>query len=271
MPERLKNKTAVIVGGGQTKGEDLGNGRAISLLFAREGARVVVAARHEETAAETVRMIRAENPDAEADAFACDVTDEDSVKELLRFSAERLGRIDVLVNNVGIGLPGDTGLFGASSGDFDLMMATNVKGAMFLYRNVYPYMKERGGAIVQTASIAGVQVYRGDGPLLYNLSKGAMIRLGENTAARFAADGIRVNTIVLGLVQTSMAITSNMRRMGKSREEVIRARNASIPLKGGQGTAWDTAAAALFLASDESRFITGANLPVDGGQTIGMG
>ena len=268
---RLANKTAVIVGGGQTPGQDIGNGRAMAIRFAQEGAAVFVTARHLESAQETVRMIREQVPEAVAGAGICDITDEESVKAMLAEARDFLGRIDILVNNVGICLTTDRGIFGMDSNDFDFVMDTNVKGAMFLYRNVYDYMKENGGAIVQTASVAGVSVYRGDGPILYNLSKCAMIRLGEATAARFAAVGIRVNTIVLGFVQTAMAITSNMKRSGRAREEVIENRNKMPPLKGGQGTAWDTANAALFLASDEAKFITGANLPVDGGQTVMKG
>lgn len=268
MSDRLKNKAVIITGAGQTPGQDIGNGRAMAIRFAEEGARLFLVARHQDHVDETARMIREKYPDAEVYTCACDVTDEDAVKEMFRTASEKLGTIEVLVNNVGVSSPKDGGLFVTDSETFDFMMDTNVKAAMFQLRHIYPYLKEHGGSIVQTASVAGVSVYAGDGPLLYNLSKCAMIRLGEAAAARFAKDGIRVNTIILGFVQTAMGVEHNIEKSGKTREEVLKDRDSRVPLKGGQGTAWDTANAALFLASDESKFITGANLPVDGGQTV---
>ncbi len=267
MALRLQNKAVIIVGAGQTPGVDIGNGRAMSIRFAEEGARLFLVARHKDRADETARMIRERTPDAEVYTYACDVTDETQVIRMFREAAETLGCIDILVNNVGVMSQADVGLLTTDSDTFDFMMDTNLKSAIFQNKHVYPYMKENGGAIVQIASVAGAVVYQGDGPILYNLSKCAMIRLGEATAARFAKDGIRCNTIILGFVQTAMGVEFNIQKTGKSREEVLESRSKSVPLKGGEGTAWDTANAALFLASDEARFITGASLPVDGGQT----
>lgn len=269
MSERLKGKRVVIAGGGQTPGQDIGNGRAMAILFAREGASVFITARHLERARETARMIKKENPQAVVYPYGLDAANEDKVTKMFICANEVLGGIDILVDNIGIMLQSDQSLLTADHKTIDDMTAVNEKTALYLTRGVYPYMKENGGSIVLISSIAGVVVGRSSN--MYNVTKAGMIRLGELFASMFAPDGIRVNTIVLGLVQTSMALVFNQEASGRSREEVIESRNAAVPLKGGQGSAWDTAQAALFLASDESRFITGANLPVDGGSILRRG
>lgn len=268
MGARLAGKRAVIIGAGQTPGEYLGNGRAMALMFAREGACLYITALHKERAEETAALIRAESPEAEIFTGEMDASCEMQVKQTLADAAQKLGGIDILVNNVGIMLPSDMSLMTADEATIEKMTAVNERSALYLLRNIYGYMKENGGAVVQIASIAGVTIGRDNS--LYKTTKAAMIRLGEMFASTFAKDGIRVNTIVLGRVCTSMAITFNMSVTGRPAEQVIEERDKSIPLKGGQGSAWDTAAAALFLASDESKFITGAKLPVDGGATIGL-
>lgn len=260
----------MIIGAGQTPGEDLGNGRATAFRFAEEGARLFITARHQERADATAEMIREKNPSAEVYTYALDVTDEAQVKEMFKKASEVLGGIDVMVNNVGIMMHSDGSLSEADDDTWRRMTETNEHAAIYLYRNVYPFMKENGGAIVQISSIAAKLIGTNLGNL-YNFTKAGMSRIGQMYAAGFAKDGIRVNTVVLGMVQTAMGIEFNVEKTGKTREEVIEMRNAAIPLKGGQGTAWDTANAALFLASDEAKFITGAELPVDGGATIGRG
>lgn len=269
MSKRLEGKRAVIAGAGQTPGEDIGNGRATALRFAREGAELFLAARHIERAEETAAMIRAGDPDAVVYTCAVDATDEEQVKRMYRDAADRLGGIDILVDNIGIMLPDDRSLLTVSEDTCDSMIAANEKTALYLLRNAYPYMRERGGAIVLVSSIAGVVV--GKNANMYNMTKSGMLRMGELFASMFAESGIRVNTIVLGMVQTAMALGYNQLVTGMSREEMIARRNGQIPLKGGQGSAWDTASAALFLASDEARFITGASLPVDGGMILRRG
>ncbi len=267
MSGRLSGKRAVIVGAGQTPGQYLGNGRAIALRFAQEGAEVFLTARHRERAEETERMIHAELPNARTHVYALDITDEEQVKAMLSAANDAMGGIDILVNNVGIMMQSDTDLLTVDEATYERMADTNLKAAIYLNRRVYPFIKEKGGSIVMVASIAGV-IISGMGNM-YNLTKAGLIHVGEMFASAFAPDGIRVNTIVLGLVQTAMAVDFNMEKSGQSREEINNRRNRSVPLKGGQGTAWDTANAALFLASDEARFITGAKLPVDGGSVIG--
>jgi len=269
MSDRLKGKRVIIAGGGQTPGEDIGNGRAMAILFAREGARVLITALHRERAEETARMIREEIPEAVVFSYVLDATCEPAVREMFVRANELMGGIDILVDNIGIMLHTDRSLLSVEEDTYDKMVSVNEKSALFLMRGVYPYMKEKGGSIVLISSIAGVVV--GGGGNMYNTTKAGMIHMGELFASMFAPDGIRVNTVILGMVQTSMALVFNQEASMRTREDVIQSRNAAIPLKGGQGDAWDTAKAALFLASDESRFITGANLPVDGGMILRRG
>ena len=269
MEGRLSGKNVVIAGAGQTPGQDMGNGRAMAIRFAREGANLYLTALHLERAEETARMILLENPQAKVYPCALDATDEEAVRDMYRDAAAKLGGIDVVVDNIGVMMQSDTSLNDVPEATYDAMVATNEKTALFLVRNAYPYLKARGGAILLIASIAGVTI--GQSGNMYNMTKAGMIHMGEIFASMYAKDGIRVNTIVLGLVQTPMALTFNQEKTGKSREAVIQERNARVPLKGGQGTAWDTASAALFLASDEAQFITGANLPVDGGLILRRG
>lgn len=269
MPGRLAGKIAVVVGGGQMPGSGIGNGRAISVLFAREGAKVMVVARHLERAQETVDMILEEG--GEAFAYACDTTDENQVKQMFAACVEKYGCIDIMMNNVGIVPNSDTGLLTTPEDTYEKVMDVNLKAALFCIRNVHPYMQKQGkGAIVQTTSMAGACVTKNGGPITYSLSKCGMIRLGELAAAQFAKDGIRCNNIILGMVQTPIGIEPSVER-GIERQSAIEMRNKLVPLKGGMGTAWDTAYAALFLASDEAKYITGVNLPVDGGCCVMRG
>lgn len=269
MAGRLDGKIAIVVGGGQMPGEGLGNGRAIAILFAREGAKVMVVARHQERAQTTVDMIKEEG--GEAFAYACDTANEEQVKKMFAVCKERYGRIDIMMNNVGIVPNSDTGLLTTDEETYDRVMDVNLKAALFCIRHVHPYMQQQGGgAIVQTASMAGMCVTKNNSPITYSLSKCAMIRLGELAAAQFAKDGIRCNNIILGMIQTPIGIEPSVER-GIDRQKAIDMRNNLVPLKGGMGTAWDTAYAALFLASDEAKFITGANLPVDGGSCVMRG
>lgn len=265
---RLKGKVAVIMGGGQTPGEDIGNGRAISVLFAREGARVVVLSKHLERAKKTVEIIEREGNLAVP--YAADITNENEVENFFKYCEKEFGHIDILVNNVGVAFPEDSELHFVKDEIWLKTFSTNFFASLYCSRQVIPYMRKQGkGSIVQIASIGGYCKPRGKGGLAaYRFSKYAMIKLGEEIAASYAADGIRCNNIILGCVQTSLVMEKVIDQPQK-RQLLIKERDQMVPLRGGQGTAWDTAYAALFLASDESRFITGVNLPVDGGTCIG--
>ena len=262
---RLAGKTAVIVGAGQTPGETLGNGRAMALLFAQEGARVLCVDRILARAEETAAMIA--EAGGEASAMKADVTRAVEVAEIVTQAQGRLGRIDILVNNVGIG-GGDGPAHRVEEAAFDRILSVNLKGMWLVTKAVLGVMREqKAGAIVNISSLAaragGIQV-------AYEISKAGVNRLTANVAISQARYGIRCNAVQPGLMDTPMAVAGIADASGRSQAEVRAERDARVPL-GKMGTAWDTAHAALFLASDDARFITGAVLPVDGGMGVRIG
>ncbi|WP_310540751.1 SDR family NAD(P)-dependent oxidoreductase [Phenylobacterium sp.] len=266
MGDRLKGKTAIIVGAGQTPGETIGNGRAMSILFAREGAQVLCVDRVAERAEETAAMIVAEG--GQATAFTANVTKADDVAAMIEAGKERLGRIDILVNNVGIG-GGDGPAHRVEEAAFDRILSVNLKGMWLTIKAAIPTMREQGGgAIVNISSLAGIA---GGNQVAYEVSKAAVNRLTTSVAQSNAAKGVRCNAIMPGLMDTPMAVAGIAQASGQEQEAVRAARNARVPLGGKMGNAWDTAYAALFLASDEAGFITGAVLPVDGGMGSRIG
>lgn len=263
---RLANKTAIVVGAGQTPGETIGNGRAMALLFAREGAHVLCVDRNPASAAETVAMIEGEG--GRASAFEADIRKAAECVAIVETAKERLGRIDILVNNVGVG-GGDGPAHRIEEAAFDRILAVNLKGMWLTLKAVLPVMREQGaGAIVNISSLASTA---GGGQVAYEVSKAAVNRLTTSVAQSNASKGIRCNAITPGLMDTPMAVAGIAAASGQSQEEVRATRNARVPLGGKMGAAWDTAYAALFLASDEARFITGAILPVDGGMGVRIG
>jgi NAD(P)-dependent dehydrogenase (short-subunit alcohol dehydrogenase family) len=267
VPGRVANKVAIVVGGGQTPGETIGNGRATAILLAREGARVVVADRRVESAQDTVDMIVGEGH--EAVACEVDVTIEDSVAAMIRQVAERFGAIDVLHNNVGASIAlGDARADVMTVDAFDRSFAVNFKSAWLAAKHALPIMREHGGgSIVNISSLAALEAY----PLVgYKTMKAALLALTENLAAANARYGVRVNAILPGLMNTPMAIEARVAQ-GTSREDVIAMRNKRVPLLHQMGTAWDVAYAALFLHSDEAKFISGIALPVDGAAAASFG
>jgi NAD(P)-dependent dehydrogenase (short-subunit alcohol dehydrogenase family) len=265
---RLENKVAIVVGGGQSPGETMGNGRATALLFAREGAKVLVGDNRPDSAEETATMIRQEGGIAEA--VGVDITDETSIKTMVQRCIDLWGRIDVLHNNVGISIAGgDAEITEITSEAFDRVISVNLKGMVMTCKHVIPVMREQqSGSIVSISSIAAWNAY----PLIgYKTTKQAVIAMTEQIAFQNAPHGIRANVILPGLMDTPMAVDTRVRVLGKSREEIAAGRNARVPLRGRMGTGWDVAHAALFLASDEANFITGAARPVDGGEQLNVG
>ena len=260
---RLEGKVAIVVGGGQLPGESIGNGRATAILFAREGARVLVVDRDRASADETRQMILSEGGTAEA--LVADVTDEAAVARIPTACIEAFGRIDVLQNNVGIG--GEPTPFHRLEREaWDTVMAVNLTGMFLTCKHVTPVMREqRQGAIVNISSVAAV-VAGGGAP--YKASKAAVNALTKHLALSNARYGVRANAIMPGMIDTPMAIDRNARARGVLRETVVAEREAMVPLLHHMGTAWDVAYASLFLASDDARFITGAILPVDGGHSL---
>ena len=266
MSRRVDGKAAVVVGGGQTKGETIGNGRATAIVLAREGARVVVVDRHLDSAEETVNMILAEG--GQAWPLQADVTDEDAVQRLVAASVQRLGRLDILHNNVGASLAlGDAPATELTQEAFQRSVDVNLKATWLTCKHALPALRQTQGSIVNIASMAARNAY----PLLgYKTTKAAVVALTENLAAANARHGVRVNAILPGLMNTPMAIEARVAQ-GASREEVIASRDQRVPLRRRMGTGWDVAYAALYLHSDEAGFVTGVALAVDGGEGVSWG
>ena len=265
---RLTDKTAIIFGGGQAPGETVGNGRATAMLFAREGARVLVVDRDGASAEETVRLIK--NEGGEAAAFAADVVEEAQVKAAIDDCMARWGRIDILHNNVGISVSGgDASVEEITTEAFDRIVAVNLRGMVYSCKHAVPIMrKQESGVIINISSMAAWSAYPWVG---YKTTKAAIIAMTEQLAIQNARYGVRANVILPGLMDTPMAVDTRARTFNRPRAEVAAERDARVPLRGKMGTAWDVAHAALFLASDEANFITGIALPVDGGSSVRVG
>ena len=266
MADRLKGKAAVVVGAGQTAGETIGNGRATAILFAREGARVLCVDRRLDSAEETAAMIRGEG--GEAEAFEADITGEAECAAIIADAVARFGRLDILHNNVGIGA-GDSSVARLERPNWDRIINVNLTGMWLTIKHALPVMKAQGGgAIVNISSVAAIAPAN---IIAYEVSKAGVNKLTTSTAALNARHNIRCNAIMPGLMDTPMAIQGYSASRGESVETVRAARNARVPLGGKMGEAWDTAYAALFLASDEAKFITGQILAVDGGASVRRG
>ncbi|MFQ5933597.1 MAG: SDR family NAD(P)-dependent oxidoreductase, partial [Dehalococcoidia bacterium] len=232
----------------------MGNGKATAILFAREGARVLLADMVEERAQGTWEIIASEG--GEASVFVADVSQAPDCQALVDEAIRRYGKLDILHNNVGIG--GPRTVVDSSEEDWDRVMAVNLKSMMLTSKYAIPKMAAAGGgAVVNISSISAVRP-RGSTP--YSVSKGRVIALTQAMAIDHAKDGIRVNCIMPGPVYTSMVAP----QIDDERREK---RRLASPLQA-EGTGWDIAWAALYLASDEARWVTGVILPVDGGVII---
>jgi NAD(P)-dependent dehydrogenase (short-subunit alcohol dehydrogenase family) len=266
MDKRLEGKVALVTGAGQTPGDTIGNGRAIAILFARAGSKVMLVDLRLESARETQAMIAREG--GESFAFAADVTSSDDCRRAAEECIKHFGRIDILVNNVGTGGE-DLGPVNLKEEAWERIYNVNVKSMYLTCKHVIPYMeKQGGGSIINISSIASVCAT----PMLaYKTSKSAVNSLTHSIAFQYAGKGIRVNCIMPGLMNTPMAIEGISRHRGIPKADLIKERSSKVPLRGEMGSGWDTAYAALFFASDESKFITAAVLPVDGGQSARIG
>ena len=251
---RLEGKVAIVTGAG-SRGEGIGNGRAAAVVFAREGAKVLLVDTDDEAAAATLAMIEGEG--GTAATWHADVTSAGDCRAMAEAATSRWGRLDILDNNVGIGSRGT--VVDIDEDEWDRVMSVNVKGMMLASKAAIPAMAAGGGgAIVNISSIAAL---RPRGLTAYGTSKGAVISLTYSMAVDHARDGIRVNCIAPGPVYTPMVYAAGM-------SEELRARRRDASLLKVEGTGWDVGYAALFLCSDEARYITGVVLPVDGGVTI---
>src|SRR5437867_4381255 len=236
MAGRLQGKVAIVVGAGQTAGDTIGNGRATAILFAREGARVMLVDRDLASARESEAMIRKEG----GESFACeaDIVREADCRTLVETCREAWGRIDILHNNVGIGA-GDAGPVHLTEEAWDRIFAVNLKGMFLTCKHVLPIMREqRAGAIVNVSSIASLCSV---GTLAYMTSKAVVNALTHSLALGNAKYGIRVNAILPGLMNTPMAIEVISRELGMPKERLVEARDKQVPLGQKMGTAWDVA------------------------------
>jgi NAD(P)-dependent dehydrogenase (short-subunit alcohol dehydrogenase family) len=263
---RFEGARAVVVGAGQTPGDTIGNGRAISLLLAHEGAHVLAVDRDLASAEQTCDMIRAEG--GTATPWRADITTEAECRSIAAAGLEQLGGIDVLVNNVGIGT-GDAGVTRLEESAWDLIHDVNLKGPWMTCKHVLPVMSTQGkGSVVNVSSVAAVCSV---GFVAYKTSKAALNALTHQMAMSGASRGIRVNAVMPGLMDTPMGIESMAAATGVDRDDLRRARDQMVPLGNRMGTAWDVANAVAFLASDDAGFITSVVLPVDGGQSGRIG
>lgn len=269
MSDRLAGKTAIIVGAGQTVGETIGNGRATAMLFAREGARLLLVDRDEQSVGETADMIASEG--GQAEVHIADISTEEACVVVAHTGVERLGRIDILHNNVGIGHARDGSPLDVPVEIWDRIMNVNLRAMWLTCKHVIPVMREQGGgAVVNISSIAAVASAASAFLTAYKVSKAGINALTQHLAVSNARYGVRVNTIMPGLIDTPMGVDSAAKARGMSREELADARAKTVP-SGHQGTGWDIAYAALYLASDEANFVNGVILPVDGGQIARVG
>ncbi|RAI59489.1 SDR family NAD(P)-dependent oxidoreductase [Roseicella frigidaeris] len=262
---RLKDKTAIIIGAGQSPGEGTGNGRATAIRFAQEGALVLCADRDLASAEETARLAGNGAVAIEADAMR-----EASLAAAIAEAVRRWGRLDILHYNVGMSLAGgDAPPTEITEEAFDRVTAVNLRGFVMAVKHALPVMRQQQeGVILSISSAAAVESYP---YVAYKTTKAAMIAFTEQVANQNAPHGIRCNTILPGLMDTPMAVDTRVRHTGRSRAEVAAERDAKVPLRRKMGTAWDVANAALFLASEEAGFITGVALPVDGGRLVQIG
>ena len=252
MSGRLAGKIAIVTGAG-SRGPGLGNGKATAILFAREGAKVLCADQAKERAEETVGVIRGEG--GEASAFVADVTHAAECEAMVRSAVERWGGLDILHNNVGIESRKD--LLETPEDEWDRVIAVDLKSMFLATRAAVPAMVSRGrGAVVCVSSIAAL---RGHGRTAYATAKAGVIGFVRSVAVQLGPKGIRVNAIAPGPVWTPM-----VQDLGPDARE--RRRRAS-PL-GTEGTGWDVGWGAVYLASDEARWVTGQTLVIDAGLTL---
>jgi NAD(P)-dependent dehydrogenase (short-subunit alcohol dehydrogenase family) len=257
---RLEGKVAIVTGAGSSA-PGLGNGKAIATLFARHGAKVVLVDLNSEAVKETELMVAQEG--AEMDTCIADVARSEDVQKLVQQTMTRFGRIDVLVNNVGIVEIGS--VVDTTEESWDRVMSVNLRAMFLTMKYAIPSMIQGGGGrIVNVSSVAAIRI--GVPYCSYYASKAAVNQLTKSVAVDFARQGIRANTIMPGLIDTPLPRSRVVSGYsGKnSLDEMLRIR-AELSPTGAQGVAWDIAEAALFLASDGSNYVNGTDLVVDGG------
>ena len=263
MAGRLDGKVAIVVGAGCV-GPGWGNGRATAVIFAREGAKVFAVDHDVESMRETVDRVR--EAGGEIETHLCDATDSAAVAAMVGACVAAHGRVDVLVNNVGGSAAG--GPEELTEEAWDRQLDYNLTTVFLACKHTLPVMvRQKSGAVVNTSSASGIR-FSGSPQVGYAATKAGVIQFSRVVAVQYAKHGIRVNTVVPGQMHTPMVEARLAKqRAGGDVEALLKQRVARIPL-GFMGDGRDTAHAALFLASDEARFITGTEIVVDGGMTV---
>lgn len=261
MADRLKDKVAVVTGAGSI-GPGWGNGKAAAVQFAREGARILAMDINGDAARETAAIIAGEGGTCEI--FVGDVSSSAAVEAMVKACLDRFEKIDILHNNVGIVEVGGPEEIGENA--WNRLLDINVKSMYLTCRNILPLMvAQGGGAIINLSSVVSTHGL-GYPCISYAASKGAINAFTRNIAMQYAKHKIRCNAILPGLMNTPL-VKASVGDAYAGFDAMIAERNAQCPM-GEMGTAWDVAHAAVFLASDESRYITGIELVVDGGLTL---
>ncbi len=254
---RLSHRVAIVTGAG-SRTDEIGNGRAAAILLARRGARVLLLDANLDAARKTQQMIEAEGHAALA--FQADVTRAIDCKSAVDAAVQAWGRVDILVNNVGIGGPAGNAVE-VDPDEWDAAIRVNVSSMMLMAKYAIPEMRKlKAGAIVNIASVAGL--LGGTPSLLYPTTKGAVVNMTRAMAAHHGLEGIRVNCVAPGMVYTPMVAG----RMSPEARDERRKRS----LLQTEGSGWDVGHAVAYLASDEARWVTGVILPVDAGATAGQ-
>ena len=253
---RVEGKVAIVTGAGSTPGPGVGTGKAISVVLAREGASVLLVDLHPERAQETLEMIEAEG--GRARVCGADVTKAFDCEAMVRTAVDAFGTVDILVNNIGLASVGT--VVDLTEEQWDRALDVNLRTAYLASKYSVPVMVEQGGGSI--VNISSISALRGDGTLAYSAAKGGMIAMTVEMAYAHGRQGIRVNAIAPGHITTPMVMSVSQ---PGPRSDYMNTLRAEAGLLGSPGTGWDVAWAALFLASDEARWITGVTLPVDSG------
>lgn len=262
---RLEGKVAIVAGGGCI-GEGWGNGKATAVGFARNGASVFVLDHRLEAAEDTAHLIRSEGGSAQA--FRCDVSVSADIEDAIAACVQAFGKLDILLNNVGIGTIG--GPIDTLEEDWDRTFAVNVKSAFLLAKHGIPELLKREKSCIVNVSTAASIMYGGVPYIAYAASKAALNQLTRYIGLQYAAQGLRANCILPGLIETPMAYASAVKGYSSTSSiEEMKRRRAALSPTGSEGTAWDIANAALYLASEESSYVNAALLVVDGGYSAG--
>jgi NAD(P)-dependent dehydrogenase (short-subunit alcohol dehydrogenase family) len=253
---RVEGKVAIVTGAGSTPGPGIGTGKATAVALAREGASVLLVDMFPDRAEETRKMIEEEG--GKGEVFAADCTRAADCEAMVRAAVSSFGTIDVLVNNIGRAQVGT--VLNTTEEAWDEALAVNLRTAFLASKYTVPVMADKGsGAIVNIASISAL---RGDGTIGYSAAKGGLIAMTVDMAYSHGRQGIRVNAIAPGHITTPMVLSVSA---PGPRADFMNTMRAEAGLLGTPGDGWDVAWAAVFLASDEARWITGALLPVDSG------